>query len=245
MKTFRADLHIHTVLSPCGGLDMSPSNIVAEAIAKKLDIIGITDHNSTKHCKLARQIGVRKGIFVMCGAEITTREEIHCLAFFQDDDALDIFQDYIDRNLPVITNDVNHFGYQVTVDENENILTVEDRLLIVALTVGIEEVEETVHGLGGIFIPAHINRPSNSVISQLGFLPPGLEYDALEINYFSDANRIREKYSIRNEATLLRSSDAHNLEEIGSGYSYFDIEGINFEEIKMALASQMGRKVRI
>jgi 3',5'-nucleoside bisphosphate phosphatase len=82
MKTFRADLHIHTVLSPCGDLDMSPGNIVSEAVNKGLDIIGITDHNTTRHCNLIKRMAEEKGIFVMQGAEITTKEEVHCLAFF-------------------------------------------------------------------------------------------------------------------------------------------------------------------
>lgn len=245
MKTYRADLHIHTVLSPCGGLEMSPSNIVAESVGKKLDIIGITDHNSTRHCSLIRELGKQQGLFVLCGAEITTREEIHCLAFFSDETNLAAFQQYIDRHLPVIDNDVNRFGYQVIVDADENILAEENRLLIVALDQSIEEIEKKVHELGGIFIPAHINRPSNSLISQLGFFPPALNYDAIEINYFSGAERVREQYGIAEGVTLLRNSDAHNLDDIGAGQSVFELEDLNFDEIKKALASREGRKVRI
>jgi len=56
MKTYRADLHIHSVLSPCGDLDMSPVNIVEEASRKGLDIIGITDHNTTRHTGLVKRL---------------------------------------------------------------------------------------------------------------------------------------------------------------------------------------------
>jgi len=91
MEFFRADLHIHTVLSPCGDLEMSPGNIVSEAAFKGLDIIGITDHNTTRHCDLIARLGSEKGIFVMQGAEVTTKEEVHCLAFFENTDTLKKF----------------------------------------------------------------------------------------------------------------------------------------------------------
>jgi predicted metal-dependent phosphoesterase TrpH len=92
MNVYKADLHIHTVLSPCGDLEMSPSNIIRQAKEQKLDIIGITDHNSTRHCKLTAELGERQGIFVLTGVEITTREEVHCLAFFEKPESIDIFR---------------------------------------------------------------------------------------------------------------------------------------------------------
>ncbi|HSN49606.1 MAG TPA: PHP domain-containing protein, partial [Bacteroidales bacterium] len=105
MKFLRADLHIHTVLSPCGDLDMSPVNIVSEAAIRGLDIIGITDHNTTRHCELIKKLASEKGIYVMQGAEITTKEEVHCLVFFENTDELIELQEFLDRNLPDILND--------------------------------------------------------------------------------------------------------------------------------------------
>jgi len=92
MNTYRADLHIHSLLSPCGDLEMSPANIVSEASKMGIDIIGITDHNTTRHCNLISRLAADKGIFVMQGAEITTREEVHCLVFFENTDTLDLLQ---------------------------------------------------------------------------------------------------------------------------------------------------------
>ncbi|HNX58188.1 MAG TPA: PHP domain-containing protein, partial [Spirochaetota bacterium] len=46
----RADLHIHSCLSPCGSLDMSPSRIVERAVESGLDVIALTDHNSALNC---------------------------------------------------------------------------------------------------------------------------------------------------------------------------------------------------
>ncbi|MBN2172648.1 MAG: PHP domain-containing protein [Bacteroidales bacterium] len=245
MDFFRADLHIHTVLSPCASLEMSPGRIVEEAVNKQIDIIGITDHNSTKHCELVKKLGYKKGLFVLSGVEITTREEVHCLAFFEDIDSLSEMQKFIDRYLPVIQNDVNRFGYQVIVDEHENILEIEERLLIVALNSGIKKIEEKVHELNGIFIPAHVDRFSNGIFSQLGFIPPDLNFEALGITRNASVDSVRERFNIQEEIALIKNSDAHQPEIIGSGFSEFFIEEISFSEIKMALGKKRGRYVRI
>ena len=119
MKKFRADLHIHTVLSPCADLYMGPKRIIKEALDKKLDIIGITDHNSTRNASVVKKLGEENGLRVLCGVELTTKEEVHCLAFFEKQDHLESFQQYIDLHLPRIMNNVNLFGYQLIVDEDE------------------------------------------------------------------------------------------------------------------------------
>ena len=83
MKKYRADLHIHTVLSPCGDLEMSPVNIVQKAKERSLNILGISDHNSTLHAPLIKKLAAKEGILVLMGAEVTTKEEVHCLCFFE------------------------------------------------------------------------------------------------------------------------------------------------------------------
>ena len=102
MKVFNADLHIHTVLSPCGSLEMSPKAIILAASEKKLDIIGITDHNSTRQCRVVTAEAQKAGITVYCGAEVTSKEEVHCLAFFENFKKLDEFQQFLDKHLPDI-----------------------------------------------------------------------------------------------------------------------------------------------
>ena len=165
---------------------MHPVNIVSEAAKKGLDIIGITDHNSTRHCSLISRLAAEKDIFVLQGAEVTTKEEVHCLVFFENTDALNTFQEFLDDNLPEILNVPEIFGYQVQVDENEMIIFEEDRLLVNAINKSLEEVESFVHSLNGLFIPAHIDRKKNSIYSQLGFLPANLKADALEVSRQSD-----------------------------------------------------------
>ena len=130
MKKFKADLHIHTCLSPCGDLEMSPRNIIWKAKDKGLDIIGITDHNSTRNVMTCFELGRKNNIFVVGGCEINTREEVHCLAFFPDFDTLELFQKFIDKFLPPIPNNKAIFGYPVAVDAYDNIIYKENKRLL-------------------------------------------------------------------------------------------------------------------
>lgn len=245
MNTYRADLHIHTVLSPCGDLEMSPANIITKAREKDLDIIGITDHNTTRHCKLIQKLAAQVGIFVLMGAEVTTREEVHCLTFFENDDQLSEFQVYLEKHLPPIPNNTEKFGYQVVVDEDEQIIDEIEYLLISALDQSIEQVEQKVHSLGGIFIPAHIDRPSYSIISQLGFIPADLLIDGIEISANCKIQTVIPFLGKQHERTIIRNSDAHYVENIGKAFSAFEMQHRTFNEIILALHGKLGRKVII
>lgn len=244
MRWFRADMHIHTVLSPCGGLDMSPINIIQQAVRKKLDIIAISDHNSTRHCRITQQIGEKYGISVIAGAELNTKEEIHCLAFFEDIEKADLFQQVIDQNLVSIPNKPEIFGYQLIVDEEENIIGEETRLLVSSLQMGIDELSLCVNKLGGLFVPAHINRLHNGIYSQLGFMPSGLIADALEITHRPGYVDFLKEHPETAGFCLITNSDAHTIKQIGETVTEYYIERPDFIEIRQALRNENGRKVR-
>lgn len=245
MRKFRTDLHIHTLLSPCGDLEMSPARIVSKAIECGLDIIGITDHNTTKQCKVVWELGLKEGLTVIPGCETTSREEVHCLCMFEDFDALDVFQKFLDQHLTIIPNNPGLFGYQPVVDQDENILEEIENYLGAALDVSIDEIEQKVHSLSGIFIPAHIDRPRNSLFSQLGFLPDDLKVDALQISKLADERTVRERYRISPEITLVKFSDAHYPDDLGKTYTDIQMEEPTFEEIRKALKKENGRNTRI
>jgi len=245
MKDFNVDLHIHTVLSPCGDLDMSPDIILARAKAKNLDLIGITDHNSTRQCRVIRGMGAELGIGVLAGAEVTTREEIHCLVFFDSDESLDRFQLFLDERLPAQKNDPDKFGYQVIVDSQNNVTGMEERLLLNALNAGLEEVEQEVHRLGGIFIPAHIDKSRFSILSQLGFLPSDLAFDALEISPLTTYQDWLTLHPEHRQYCFISSSDAHLPDQIGRRFTRFTLLEPSFCEIRKALKKEEGRNVLI
>ena len=245
MNIYRADLHIHTVLSPCGDLEMSPVNIINKAKELKLDIIGITDHNTTRHCELIRKLGAENGIFVLSGAEVTTKEEVHCLTFFEKTESLEKFQKYLIAHLPFVKNKPSIFGYQVVVDERERILDEIDSLLIVGLDQSIEEVQAKVRELHGLFIPAHIDRQRYGILSQLGFMPEDIHPDAIEIFNKSSKEMFLSIHPEFNKYVLIRNSDAHIPDHIGRRCSFFLLDHLSFDEITMALKRENGREIII
>ena len=245
MNSYRADLHIHSVLSPCGDLEMSPGNIVDEAARKGLDIIAVTDHNHTGHARLTRDLGARKGIWVVYGAELNTREEVHCLTFFDTNEQLDKFQEILKKNLPLIPNDTSLFGHQVIVDENEQILEEIQHSLYPGVALEIGEAARMVHELGGLFIPAHVDRPMNGLFTQLGVWPDGLNVDGVELSRQADQEKIVKDHPELSGYSLIRNSDAHFLEDIGRSFSHFLMERRDFKELGLALKGEKGRRVEV
>lgn len=240
---FKADLHIHTVLSPCGDLEMSPTAIVDRALSRGLDMIAISDHNTTRQVKVAQKVGKEKGLFVLGGVEVTSQEETHCLCYFPDDAALDIFQEFLDAHLPPIPNDEDRFGYQLIVDENEEIVGEEPYLLLNAIDVDIDGIYEEVHRIGGLFVPAHINKGTTSLMSQLGFVPPDLKADGLEINARTTRDEMVKKFAYLKRFNFITDSDAHFIDNVGDVYNNVYMEHRSFEEFAMALHGEEGRYV--
>ncbi len=229
MKYYKADLHIHTCLSPCGDLDMSPRKIIARAKEMELDMIAITDHNTTRNVRPCFELGREHGIFVIGGCEVNSREEVHCLAYFPDFERLDAFQSYIDEKLPPIPNNPDYFGHQVAVDVDDNIIYVEERSLFTGIDDDIESIAEKVLELDGVFIPAHIERPKNSIFSQLGFLPPDLKYHALEVSWRTTVEDFVEKHPRLAGETFVQNSDAHYLEDIGKRFTQYCLCELDWE----------------
>jgi len=221
---------------------MSPVNIIEVALNAQLDIIAITDHNSTKQAKLIKKLGKEKGIVVFCGAEINSAEEVHCLVLFETDEQLDFFQLFIDKNMKTVRNKPSVFGEQVVVDENEMIVEEVKYLLINSLNASLTEIEQHAHELGGLVIPAHVDRYYNGLFSQLGFMPEGLKVDAFEISKNTTTNEWISNGKIPEGATLIRNSDAHVPEQIGKSHTYYLMEAPVFSELKLALHGLEGRK---
>lgn len=243
MKEYRADLHIHTVLSPCGDLEMSPENILAAARRKNINILGITDHNHTGNAWLIREMAEEYQMLVLPGAEVTTREEVHCLAFFPSRESLAQFQHFLTGRIVRIPNRPEILGYQVLVDREEKVIDEVDYYLGSSVDASVEEVAENAHSLGGIFIPAHIDRHKNSLYSQLGFIPAGLDFDALEVSWRTALEDFLGRHPEVQGKRIVRSSDAHFLPDIGRITSVFLLEELTCDEVWMAFRGENGRKI--
>lgn len=243
MTPFKADLHIHTVLSPCGDLEMSPTAIVNRALSRGLDMIAITDHNTTRQVKVIQKVGREKGLFVLGGVEVTSQEEAHCLAYFETSEQLDGFQEFLDRHLPPIPNDEDRFGYQLIVDENDEIVGEEQYHLLNGIDVDIDGIYDEVHRIGGLFVPAHVNKGTTSLTSQLGFIPPDLKADGLEINRFITREELLKKFAYLKKFNFITDSDAHFIDNIGDVYNVIYMEHRDFIEFRMALRGEEGRYI--
>ncbi|TET78541.1 MAG: PHP domain-containing protein [Candidatus Cloacimonadota bacterium] len=242
LEEFKGDLHVHTCLSPCGDFSMLPALIIMKAKERDLDIIGICDHNSTENVMAVKKVGTMEGVTVIGGIEITSQEEVHILALFDDDADLQRIQNIVYEHLPGV-NDEDAFGEQLIVDEKDEILGFNERLLIGATTLFLEQVVDIIHQLGGIAIAAHVDRDAFSVIGQLGFIPEGLDVDGLEISPRNSVEDIRVKFPQVNDYPLVSFSDAHYLEDIGKRATSFLIEKPSIEELNKAFREVEGRKI--
>lgn len=244
MKIYKADLHLHTILSPCGDYGMMPTVIVSKALDMGLDIIAVTDHNSAGNVEAVRKAGKLKGLTVIGGMEITSEEEVHLLAYFNSDEDLYNMEEIVQDNLPGV-NDTEAFGDQVFLDSENKILGVSEKLLFGATTLTIDRIVDLVHQNGGMVIASHVDRESFSIISQLGFIPEGMELDGVEV---VSPKTAEDNYRERKTGYLygypyISCSDAHYIEDIGQRVTEFRLMEPNVKELMLAIHGKNGRGV--
>ncbi len=244
LKQFRTDLHVHTVLSPCAEIEMIPPLIVMEAINLGIDIIAITDHNASANFSSVQAAANGKNLTVLPGMEIQTKEEVHVLCLFDTQAQLDQFQEIVDRNLPAIPNKPDFFGHQLIVDETGDFIKFEDRLLINSVNLSIDQVWQQVDQLGGISLPAHINRKANGLIEILGFVPSDIPFAGLEISRHISESQAYNKYPQISGFRLIQNGDVHRLNDF-LGSTCFTISEPTISEIRLALSETDGRSINI
>lgn len=206
------DFHVHSCLSPCGDEDMTPQNIVNMMALAGYEVIALADHNSTRNCKAVMEAAKQVGLLAIPGMELCTSEEVHALCLLPDLDAAEAFGQYVYSKLPDIQNRTDIFGRQLCMDEQDRVIGEEKRLLISATEIGIYEVYDLVKSYGGTVIPAHVDRHSFSILSNLGFYDPAMQFPAIELTANCDADAFRQTHGI--SLPYLVNSDAHNLEQI-------------------------------
>ncbi|MBQ8186852.1 MAG: PHP domain-containing protein [Clostridia bacterium] len=215
MTKYFCDLHIHSCLSPCGDDEMTPANIAGMAVVNGLNIVALTDHNSSKNCPAFFKQAKKLGIVPVAGMELTTAEDVHVVCLFRElEDAME-FDRYIEERRPKIKNKPEIFGHQWIMDENDQVCGEEDDLLLHAAFLSIEEAFHEVLRRGGVCYPAHIDRPSNGIIAMLGTFPEeDPKFTAYELKDGSTEAEYREKYPIIQNLARAVSSDAHYLWDI-------------------------------
>lgn len=243
MRNFRADLHIHSVLSPCGGLEMSPSAVVTRLQELGVQWFAITDHNSMGNCPAYEVVARKAGLHFSWGVEIQTMEEIHLLAYFDDPSQAQAFDQELYRSLLPLNNDPDFFGDQVIIDENENILRVEPKALINSSVWDLTTATEQVCAFGGLAVPAHIDAEVNSIISQLGFLPPSPNFELLGITAKLNLPKYLDQHPELADKAFIRASDAHYLGDLGRGSCTMRVQEPTAQEILRAARKMDGRYI--
>lgn len=244
MRTYTAELHVHTVLSPCAAVEMIPPLLVAAALEKGINLIAITDHNSSANVWAVQRAAQGSGLCVLPGMEVQTSEDVHVLTLFDTLEQLADWQKVIDHVLPTIPNRADYFGEQFAVDETGDFIFSEERLLINATFLSLKQVLEQAGALGGLVIPAHVDRKTFGLLGTLGFVPPGLDFTALELSRHTRADEAERKFPQLAGFHLIQSGDVHHLEDF-LGWNVFEMEAPTVAEIKLALDGKAGRSYRI
>jgi len=208
------DLHIHSCLSPCGDDEMTPANLVGMAALKGLDVIALTDHNSARNCPAAAACAKEYGLLFIPGMEINTAEEVHAVCLFPTlEKALD-FDAYVYARLQKVKNKPEFFGNQILYDEEDKKTGTEEYLLINATDIRFDELWDLVHRFGGVMFPAHIEKDSNSLIANLGFIPPDSKFKTAEVKDLKKLHELKKTQPYLNDCRIISNSDAHQLELI-------------------------------
>jgi PHP family Zn ribbon phosphoesterase len=242
LRTIRADLHIHSCLSPCGDEEMRPCAIVKKALAMGLDMIAICDHNSAENTGAFMSAGSAKGLSVLPGIEVTTKEEIHLLALFSRQEDCMALQDLIYQNL-LGQNAEEAFGFQTMVNEKDETIGINRKMLIGATLLPLGRIVSVVGSLRGVTVASHIDRQAFSLLGQLGFIPEGLSLDGLEISPRTSQEEAQKRFHAYRRYSFVRFSDAHRLDDIGRNVTHFLLKETTSEEVKKALHHQEGRRV--
>lgn len=217
------DLHIHSCLSPCADDEMTPANICNMAMLKGLDAIAVTDHNTARNLPAVKAAADTCGLFLLPGMEITTAEEVHLLGYFPEVQLAVEVGEYFSSHLPPMENRPDFFGRQLIMDEMDQVIGEERRMLIGATDLSLEECTRYIRSHGGIAVPAHINRGSNGLLINLGMMPLSPSFPVVEVS-----RHLPVPEGVLTGRRVLHSSDAHRLEDMAEREYELDTDRFSF-----------------
>ena len=233
------DLHLHSCLSPCGDMDMTPNNIVNMAQLLGLDVIALTDHNTSLNCEATMAIGDEAGLLVIPGMELTTAEDIHAVCLFPTLEKALAFSDYVDANRIKIRNKAEIYGRQVIMNTDDEEIGELEHLLLPASFIGISDAYRKAREFGGICYPAHIDRDSLSILSVLGEIDPYCGFRTAEVADLSKLPELLAQHPILHQMNIINCSDAHYLENMRDASNTLDLPELTREAVIAALDSDV------
>lgn len=243
MKTLLADFHIHTLLSPCAEIEMTPHHIVMRAAQYGVDAVAITDHNASANAAAAVEAAKSYGVKVFPGMEVECREEAHIVVLFDTLEQLAAWQKIVDAHMSGLKNNAERFGAQFIVDDDDNFIAEEERMLLGPLKLPAAEVIQKVNAMGGMAIAAHVDRPAYSLLMQLGFLPSDMGLAAAEISSAGIRELKEQKLKLAlGGLNYVTDSDAHMMDSFINGpKNLITVKSLTVAELKLALAAEGGR----
>ena len=244
MRKFRADLHVHTVLSPCADVAMIPPLIVQNALEHGIDLIAITDHNASANVHAVQKAAEGTNLTVLPGMEVQSREDVHLLTLFEHLDQLEAWQEQVDKSLPNLPNQPEFFGEQFVVDETGDFIRSEQRLLSTSTNFSIDEIFERVSAMGGVVIPAHVERFSFGLFPTLGLISEKWQLLALEISRHITPEKAIARFPALRNYELVQDGDVHQLEDF-LGATIFTLAAPTLLEIRLAFHHIDGRDIYI
>ena len=214
MSIYNYDLHIHSCLSPCADDDMTPNNIAGMSVLNGLQIVALTDHNSSANCPAFLDACRRQGIVGIAGMELTTAEDVHLVCLFEELSDAMAFSDEVHGHIMPIKNRAEIFGNQIVMNSEDETVREEEILLISATDLWMADAIELVRKYRGHVRPAHIDREANGIVSILGDIPSEYNFNFVEFNDKNNIGAYYEKYASLKDAKTLVCSDAHHLWDV-------------------------------
>ena len=244
MRRYVADLHVHSLLSPCAEIEMTPSNIVWHAVQHKVDIVAITDHNACDNVGAALEAAKGTDVTILPGMEVESKEEVHLIVLFEKMRQLKEWEEFTKCHMSGRLNNAERFGAQFIVDAEDNFVAEKTEMLLASLTVGVAQITEQVKKIGGICIASHVDRPTYSIISQLGFIPADVELAAVEVSRNMSIEQAPKRIPAIGCLPIITASDAHVMDDFINGpKTVFYMEQPTLPEIRQALLAQNLRRV--
>ena len=214
MNELPYDFHIHSCLSPCGDMDMTPNNIAGMAYIKGLKLLALTDHNTARNAPALIRAAEQYDLTVLPGMELTTQEEAHVLCLFAETEDALAFDAYVHEHLPKVRNRKEIFGEQVLMNEKDEPVGEEEYLLINATDISFDRVQEVAASFNGIMIPAHLDKDTTSLLSTLGCIPPDSGFTCAEVKDLTKLHGLMQEHPYLENCRIICDSDAHYLQDI-------------------------------
>jgi len=241
MQCYRADFHIHSCLSPCADITMTPNQVVKKLVEHHIDWAALTDHNTTRNLRPFERVFKSAGVAFLPGIETQTVEDIHVLGYFPDIEVAQKAGKEVEEALPAIQIDPEKNGYQLTVDEQDEFQDMILKPYGFPTTLTLDQTVALIRKFKGIPVYAHVDK-AMSVIVQLGLIPPEPHDMACELYMPSKYPVYETQLSSR---TVFSSSDSHNLDSFSEAKMMVKCKSRTFDELEKAIKKIDGREVML